>query len=123
MERKTLLDRSQGNCTQKVFGFHVQNQSKFVLLKSIYSEFRAECIKPTLLLNIFLILRTSITIVYVRASAVCAELTACVETDMSDIASSFIGLQTTLHTKYAGISLSVYVSDFTYPSKCHQTER
>jgi hypothetical protein len=83
---------------RKYLGFMYKISRNLVLLKSIYSEFRAECIKPTLLLNIFLILRTSITLVYVRTSAVCAERTACVETDMSDIASSFVGLQTTLHT-------------------------
>lgn len=98
MERKTLLGRSRGNCAQNVFGFTYKISRNLVLLKSTYSEFRAECIKPTLLLYIFLILRTSITIVYVRASAVCAERIAYVETDTSDIASSFVDLQTTLHT-------------------------
>jgi hypothetical protein len=48
-------------------------------------------------LHIF-ILRRSITIVFVRASALCAERIACIETDMTDIATSFEDLQTTHHT-------------------------
>ena len=75
---------------RKYLGFMYEISRNLELLKSINSEFRAECIKPTLLLYILLILRTFITIVYVRASASCAERIACVETDRSDIASSFV---------------------------------
>jgi hypothetical protein len=96
MERETFLGRSHGNCAQKVFGFHVKKKKisrNFVLLKSIYNEFGFFFFLPTLMFHIFLILRTSITIFYVRAERI-----DCIETDMSDIASSSVDLQRTLHT-------------------------
>jgi len=83
---------------RKYLGFMYEISRNHELLTTINSEFRSECIKLTLLLYILLILRISITIVYVRASALCAELIACVQTDRTDIASSFVDLHTTIHT-------------------------
>jgi hypothetical protein len=77
---------------RKYLVFMYKISRNLVLLKSIFSELAAQCIKPTLIFHISLILRTSITIVYVRAERI-----DCVETDMSDIASSFVDLQTTPH--------------------------
>ena len=45
MERKTLPGRSHGNCAQKIFGFHVQDQLKYCAIQ-IHIQRVPLCVGP-----------------------------------------------------------------------------